>query len=135
MKQSSFRYLGLFNLLLVVAFVAVFGVQSLTRSISLSSMVVAGVSAILAGSIKEILLGSIAVSWRHFASLTYALFALILPGSYFPAVLAGTATQGEIGMFAVMSVGGFSMLFFAFDIVRDGKHFEVEPNVDTVVGW
>ncbi|WP_135854884.1 hypothetical protein [Halorussus salinus] len=134
MKQSSFRYLGVFDLLLVGAFVAVFGVGAFTASVVVPAMALAGVAALVAGSVKSVSVGPLALSWRHFVALTYALFAVILPGSYLSSVLAGTASQAEVALFVVSSVGALSLLFFGYDVLRGGKHFDVDANVETVVG-
>jgi hypothetical protein len=134
MKQSSFRYLGVFDLLLVGIFVAVFGVRALTGNVVVPAMALAGVAALLAGSVKSVSLGPLALSWRHFVALTYALFAVMLPGSYLSSVLAGTASGEEVALLVVTSVGAFSLLFFGYDVLRGGKHFDVDANVETVVG-
>ncbi|MFC7081732.1 hypothetical protein [Halorussus caseinilyticus] len=134
MKQSRFRYLGAFDLLLVAAFVAVFGVRALTASVVVPAMALAGVSAIVAGSVAEVSVGPLALSWRHFVGATYALFGLLLPGSYLSSVVSGTASRAELALFAVASVGALSLLFYGYDVVRGGEHFEVEPDVETVVG-
>ena len=134
MKQSSFRYLGVFDLLLVGIFVAVFGVRALTGSVVVPAMALAGVAALLAGSVKSVSLGPLALSWRHFVALTYALFGVMLPASYLPGVLAGTASGEEVALFVVSSVGALSLLFFGYDVLRGGKHFDVDANVETVVG-
>ncbi|NHN60930.1 MULTISPECIES: hypothetical protein [Halorussus] len=134
MKQSRFRYLGLFDLLLVAVFVAAFGTASFAASVAIPAMALAGLFAVLAGSVAELSLGSVTVTWRHFVAATYALFALALPGSYLPDVVAGTAGRAELALFAVTSVGALTLLFFGYDVARGGDHFEVEPDVDTVVG-
>jgi len=134
MEQSSFRYLGVFDLLLVGIFVAVFGVRVVTGSVVVPAMALAGVSAVLAGSVKSVSLGPLALSWRHFVAFTYALFAVMLPGSYLPGVLAGTASQEEVALFVVTAVGALSLLFFGYDVLRGGEHFDVDANVETVVG-
>jgi len=134
MKQSSFRYLGVFDLLLVGVFVAAFGVRALTGSVVVPAMALAGVAALLAGSVKSVSLGPLALSWRHFVALTYALFGVMLPASYLPGVLPGTASGEEVALFVVSSVGALSLLFFGYDVLRGGKHFDVDANVETVVG-
>lgn len=135
MKQSWFRYLGLFDLLLVAGFVGFFGLPALTSSMVVPAMLLAGVSAILAGSVSRLTLGVVSVSWRYFVGVTYVLFALILPGNYLPSVLAGTATASEWMLFVVGAVGGLSLLFYGVDVVRGGRHFEVDADVERTVGW
>jgi hypothetical protein len=134
MKQSSFRYLGVFDLLLVGIFVATFGVRGFTATLGAPAMALAGVSAIVAGTVAEVSLGPLALSWRHFVAVTYGLFGLILPGSYLPSVVSGTASQAELVMFAVTSVGALSLLYYGYDVGRDGEHFDVDADVETVVG-
>lgn len=134
MNQSSFRYLGVFDLLLVAAFAAAFGVGALASSVFVAGMAVAGVFALLAGSVAELSLGPLSVSWRHLVAASYALFGLILPGSYLPGVVAGTATEAELGLFVATSVGALTLFFYGYDVVRGGEHFEVDADVERVVG-
>ncbi|WP_128476710.1 hypothetical protein [Halorussus pelagicus] len=134
MKQSRFRYLGAFDLFVVAVLLAVFGVRGFTSSILVPAMALAGVSALVAGSVAELSLGPLALSWRHFVAVTYGLFGLILPGNYFPAVVAGTASQTELALFVVASVGALSLLYYGYDVARGGDHFEVNSDVDRVVG-
>lgn len=135
MRQSSFRYLGLFDLLIVAAFTAFFGVEAFTRLLAIPAMTLAGVSALLAGTVSRITLGPVTVTWRYLAALTYALFAVILPSSFAPSVLTGTAARLDWFMLVVGLVGSLCMLYFAAAIVRDGDGFVVEEDVETVVGW
>lgn len=133
MKQSSFRYLGGFDLLLVAGFLAAFGVGALgTTPIAL--MALAGIAALLAGSLAKLFVGPITVPWRGFAAATYLLFAAMLPATYLPHIVAGTATTTETAMFAVSCVSALVFVFMGFDIARGGKHFEIRPNVERVVG-
>jgi hypothetical protein len=133
MKQSSFRYLGAFDLVLVAAFLVAFGVGAL-GSTPIALMVLAGVAALLAGSLAELSVGPLTVPWRGFAAATYLLFAVLLPATYLPHVIAGTATASETALFAVSCVTALLFVFMGFDIARGGKHFEIEPNVERVVG-
>ena len=133
MKQSSFRYLGAFDLVLVAAFLAAFGVGAL-GSTPIALMVLAGVAALLAGSLAELSVGPLSVPWRGFAAATYLLFAVLLPATYLPHVSAGTATASETALFAVSCVTALLFVFMGFDIARGGKHFRIEPNVERVVG-
>jgi hypothetical protein len=132
MKQSSFRYLGIFDLALVAAFVAGFGVGTLVSTPALV-MVLAGLAALLAGTLAELSVGPLAVSWRGFAAAMYLLFGVLLPGVYLPEVVAGTAATEEIALFAVSCVSALVFVFIGVDIARDGDHFEVEPNVERTI--
>ena len=60
MKQSSFRYLGALDLLLVGAFLAAFGVDTLV-SPQVGLLLSAGVAAVAAGSLAELSVGPVAV--------------------------------------------------------------------------
>lgn len=133
MKQSSFRYLGVFDLVMVAAFLAVFGVGALV-SAPIALMVLAGVAAMLAGSLAQLSVGPVTIPWRGFAAATYLLFAALLPATYLPHVVAGTATTSETAMFAVSCISAVIFVFMGFDIARGGKHFRIEPNVERVVG-
>ena len=135
MKQSWFRYLGVFDLLLVAAFLGFFGLAALSSSLVIPAMLLAGVAAILGGSVTRITLGPVELSWRYFVGITYTLFAIILPANYLPHVLAGTAGPEEWLLFVAGSLGGVTLLFYGVDVVRGGHHFEVDPDVDRIVGW
>ncbi|MFC7044534.1 hypothetical protein ACFQH6_03120 [Halobacteriaceae archaeon GCM10025711] len=134
MKQSTLRYWGLFVLLLVAAFVAVFGLPALTAGVVLPVMVVAGVCFLVAGSVAELAVGPVAVTCRHLVGVGYALFALRLPASTAPPVVAGGATTADVALFAVAVLGGLTLLFVGVDVARGGRHFQITPDVDAVVG-
>lgn len=133
MKQSSFRYLGGLDLVIVAAFLAAFGVGAL-GSTPIVLMMLAGVAALLAGSLAELSVGALIVPWQWFAAATYLLFAALLPATYLPHVVAGTATTTETTLFAVSCVSALLFVFMGFDIARGGNHFEVRANVERVVG-
>jgi|GEM_PF-6692394 len=71
MKQSSYRHLGLLDLLLVAALVGAFGPAALTTSVAVPGMAVAG---------------------------------------------------------------GLSLLFYGVDVARDGRHFEIDADVERAIG-
>jgi hypothetical protein len=133
-KQSRYRYLGILDLLVVAAFVGLFGPVALTRNVVIPGMIVAGVLALLAGSVAAISVGPITVTWRHLIGVSYVTFALALPTHYAHAVLAGTASAAEIALFAAAAAGACSLLFYGVDVARDGRHFKVEADVETTVG-
>lgn len=126
MKQSSFRYLGLFEVALSAVLVAVFGVKFPIASVAVL-MVVAGICAILAGTVSTLDFGPITISWRHLIGVSYVTFALAWPLTYLTEVIAGTASQRELLLFAVAVIGALSLAFFGIDIARGGRHFSVTP--------
>jgi len=133
MNQSSYRYLGLLDLLLVVVLVGVFGPAALTTSVAVPGMAVAGVLALLAGTVAELSIGPITVTWRHLIGVSYAVFALAVPAIYAPIVFAGSAGGEEILLFVVAIGGGFSLLFYGVDVARGGRHFEVDADVERAI--
>ncbi|WP_423999292.1 hypothetical protein ACOZ4I_10580 [Haloarcula salina] len=133
MKQSTYRYLGLFDLALLGAFLAFFGVGALVVSPVLVGMLVAGVGLLLAGTVAAVSVGPVTVTWRLFVSVSYAIFALSWPAMYGPAVVAGTATQTEVVLFLAMTVGSLSLLAYGYDMFRDGQHFDVDADVTRTV--
>lgn len=134
MKQSSLRYLGALDLLLVAALLLAFGPQVAAASPVPAMMGVAGLCALLAGSVAAVSVGPVTVSWRHLVGAAYAMFAVMLPAIYGPGVLDGTATGGELALFGVMTVGGATLLFVGYDIARGGKHFDITADVQRTVG-
>ncbi len=134
MKQSSYRYLGLLDLLLVAALVGVFGPAALAGSVAVPGMLVAGILMLLAGTIAELSIGPATVTWRHLVGASYGVFALVVPAIYAPTVLAGSAGGEELILFVAAIVGGFSLLFYGVDVARDGRHFEVDADVERAIG-
>jgi len=134
MKQSSYRYLGLLDLLLVAALVGVFGPTALTSSVAVPGMLVAGILMLLAGTIAELSIGPATVTWRHFVGASYAVFALVMPAIYAPTVFTGSAGGEELILFVAAIVGGCSLLFYGVDVAQDGRHFEVDADVERAVG-
>lgn len=133
MRQSRFVYVGVLELLLAGALVALFGPVVLTGSHVVALLVVAGVAAVLAGCVAAIELGAITVTWRHLVAASYLAFAVMWPLVYAPHVLAGTASVEDLLMFGVAVTSALVFAFVGFDIARDGRHFEVTPNVDRVL--
>ena len=134
MKQSSLRYLGALDLLLVAALLVAFGPQVAVVSPVPVMMAVAGLCALLAGSVAAVSVGPATVTWRHLVGTAYAAFALMWPATYGPAVLAGTATGEELALAVVTTVGGSTLLFVGYDIARGGRHFDITTDVERVVG-
>ena len=134
MKQSSYRYLGLLDLLLVAALVGAFGPTAFTGSVAVPGMAVAGVLALLAGTVAELSVGPVTVTWRHLVGASYALFALVVPAIYAPTVLAGSAGGEEILLFLAAVGGGLSLLFYGVDVARGGRHFEIDADVERAIG-
>ncbi len=133
MKQSSFRHLGAVDLLLAGAFLAVFGVDTL-GSPQVGLLLAAGVTAVAAGSLAELSVGPVTVPWRWFAAATYVLLAVLLPAGLLRPLVAGSASAAEAALFVVSCFGAAAMLFFGVDVARGGRHFDVTPDVDRVVG-
>ena len=133
MKQSQFLYLGLLDLLLIAGLAAVFGPAVLVSS-PIVLMGLAGLGAILAGTVSALSLGPITLSWRHLVGLSYVTFALMWPVTYAPEIVAGTASGQDLALFVVTTVGAFSLAFYGVDIARSGRHFSVQQNVERVIG-
>lgn len=133
MKQSQFLYLGLLDLLLIAGLAAVFGPAVLVSS-PIVLMGLAGLGAILAGTVSALSLGPIALSWRQLVGLSYVTFALMWPVTYAPEIVAGTASGQDLVLFVVATVGAFSLAFYGVDIARGGRHFSVQQNVERVIG-
>ena len=133
MKQSQFLYLGLLDLLLIAGLAAVFGPAVLGTS-PIVLMGIAGIVAILAGTVSALSLGPITLSWRHLVGLSYVTFALMWPVTYAPEIVAGTASGQDLFLFVVTTIGAFSLTFYGVDIARGGRHFSVQQNVERVIG-
>jgi hypothetical protein len=107
---------GLLELVLVAGLGTVFGVAVLdTPPIALTSL--AGVCALLAGSVSAVSVGGVTVRWRYLVGVSYVAFALVWPAIYVPDVLAGTVS-GQF-VFVVAMVGALSLVVYGFDIVDD----------------
>lgn len=132
MKQSSFRFLGLFDLILVTALAGVFGPQVLVAP-AVILFVVGGLAASLTGLLSALTVGPVHLTWRQLAALTYFAFALLWPALYLPDVIAGTAVGFELLLFVVMSGAALIFAFIGVDILRGGDHFSIEPNVERVI--
>ncbi|ELZ96714.1 hypothetical protein [Haloferax sulfurifontis] len=133
MKQSQFLYLGILDLVLISGLAAVFGLAVLGTS-PIVLIGIAGLGAILAGTISELSLGPITLSWRYLVGLSYVTFALMWPAIYAPDIVAGTASRQDLFLFVVTTIGAFSLAFYGIDIARGGHHFFVQQNVERVIG-
>lgn len=127
MRQSSFRYLAALDLLLVAAFLALFGLGSIGASLAVPAMLVAGVTALLAGTVATVSVGPVSVSWRAFAAATYLAFAVTMPAAFGP---TGTASTADLAFLGVAAVGSLSMLYFAVGIWRGSDAFDVTEDVE-----
>lgn len=133
MKQSQYRYLGLLDLALVAALGVVFGVAVLwTVPVVLVGM--AGICAVLAGSVSAVSVGAATVTWRHLIGVSYVAFALVWPAVYVPDVVAGTASRRTLLVFVVTTVGALSLVWYGIDIARGGRYFTVKPDVERTLG-
>jgi microcompartment protein CcmK/EutM len=133
MKQSQLRPLGVLDLFLVAGLAVVFGPGVLSTP-PVVFVGVAGVGATLAGTVSALSLGPVTLGWRHLAELSFGTFALVVPATYAPAVVAGTASGSALFLFAVTTVGGVSLAFYGVDAARGGRHFDVEQDVERTVG-
>ncbi|MFC6729511.1 hypothetical protein ACFQDG_12735, partial [Natronoarchaeum mannanilyticum] len=91
------------------------------------------VLALLAGTVAELSVGPVTVTWRHLVGASYAIFALVMPAIYAPTVFAGSAGGAELLLFVAAIVGGVSLLFYGVDVARDGRHFEVDADVERAI--
>lgn len=128
-KQPRFRYLGALDLLLV----AVFGPGVLTAG-PVALLFVAGVGTTLAGTASALSLGPVTLTWRDLVGLSYGAFALVLPATYAPAVVAGTASGADLLVLAASGVGAASLAFYGVDVARGGRCLEAEQSVDRTSG-
>lgn len=133
MRQSRFVYFGLLEIAVAVVFVALFGPAGLFASPLVALLVVSGVLAVLGGTVASIDLGGVAVTWRHLLGASYAVAAATLPVLYAPDVLAGTATDLDYLMFACGLITAVCLGFFAVEVARDGRHYEITGDVDRVL--
>jgi hypothetical protein len=130
-NQSSLRYLGLFDLLLVAAFLALFGPASFL-ALPVPLMTLAGLSLIVAGSVAEVSVGPLTVRWRQLVGLSYALFAVLTPLSLLPSL--GEPSTLDLLLLVSSIVGGLTLLYIGYDVVRGGEHFSMTADVDTEIG-
>lgn len=135
MRQSRFVYIGVLELLLAGALVALFGPVVLTGSHVVALLVVAGVAAVLAGCVAAIELGAVTVTWRHLVAASYLAFAVMWPLVYGPHVLAGTASGEELLMFGVAATSALVFAFVGVDVARGGRHFDLTSDVERTVGF
>lgn len=126
MRQSSFRYLAVLDFLLVAAFLALFGLDSLDASVAVPAMLVGGLAALLAGTVAAVSVGPVRVSWRAFAATTYLAFAVTMPAAFAPTADSGA---GDIAFLAVAAVGSLSMVYFAVAIWRGSPAIDVTEDV------
>ena len=134
MKQSHFLYLGLLDLLLVGGLAAVFGLGVFVRS-PIVLVTIAGICAVLAGTVAAVSFGPVTLSWRHLVGVSYVTFALVWPATYAPEVVAGSASEQDLLLFVVTTVGALSLAVYGVDVARGGRHFSVSADVERVVGW
>jgi hypothetical protein len=130
-KQSSFRYVGAFDLLLVGLLAAAFGPRVLLATPVALAMTAAGVLLFVGGSVAALSLGPVTVSWRQLLGAGYLLFAAVVPSLYVGDLLAGTATAEELFLFLASSLGSVALVVMGVEVARDGDHFSVTPTVGT----
>jgi hypothetical protein len=97
-------------------------------------MGLAGICAILAGSVSAVSVGVATVTWRHLIGVSYVAFALVWPAIYVPDVVTGTISGQNLLVFVVATVGALSLVFYGIDIAQGGRHFTVTPDVERTLG-
>ncbi len=132
MKQSSFRHLGVFEILLVV-FVVVFGSVPIIGGVAVL-VDIAGVCAVLAGSVTRLTLGPVTIPWRYLVCLSYVAIALGWPLTFVPMIVDGTASQQDVLLLVVAIVSAASLAFFGIDIARGGRHFSITQTSERAPG-
>jgi membrane associated rhomboid family serine protease len=95
-------------------------------------MTLAGLSIIVAGSVAEVSVGPLTVRWRQLVGLSYALFAVLTPLSLLPSL--GEPSTLDLLLLVSSIVGGLTLLYIGYDVVRGGEHFSMTADVDTEIG-
>lgn len=133
MRQSRFRWLGVLEFVIAGALLAAFGPRMLAAEPTVALFFVSAALLVLAGSVAAVSLGSRTVTWRHLVGAAYLAFAAMWPLMHVPDVLAAGATTEDLVMFGAAAVTMACLAFFAIDIARDGRHFDVTGDVDRVL--
>jgi hypothetical protein len=133
MRQSRFSWLGAFVLLVPVAFAAVFGWRTAVGQWTIPLMVLGGLLTVLSGRVAAVELGDHRISWRHLLAGAYGLFAVLIPIQQ-ARWTGSSSTEGYV-LLAGAVVTACCLLLFAVEIARDGRHFDVTPNVDRVLAF
>jgi hypothetical protein len=133
MRQSRFSWLGAFVLLVPVAFAAVFGWRTTVEQWTIPLMIPGGLLTVLSGRVAAIELGGRRVSWRYLLAAGYVLFAVSIPVQQVHWTGSGS-TEGYVSIGAAVLTAS-CLLFFAVEVARDGRHFDVTSNVDRVLGF
>ncbi|MFC5368254.1 hypothetical protein [Salinirubrum litoreum] len=131
MKQSSFRYVAVLDLLLVGLLVAAFGPQAVLATPVVPAMTLAGVLLFVGGSVEESSLGPVTLSWRQLLGAGYVLAAVAISSVYVGEGLAGSATGRDLFLLVVSSLGALTLVVVGVEVARDGEHFAVTPTVGT----
>ncbi|WP_435359674.1 hypothetical protein [Haloarchaeobius sp. DFWS5] len=134
MKQSYFRYWGLLCLGLVGVFLAIFGLEATLSQPGIGIMAFAGVCGLLAGTVAELTVGPLAVSWRHFLAIGFLVSGLSLPLQYASALVSGTASGEELLMLVCGLAILFSLTYFSYMLLRGGDRVNIEIDVDRELG-
>jgi hypothetical protein len=92
-------------------------------------MALAGVLLFVGGSVEELSLGSVTVSWRQLLGAGYVLSAVAISSVYVGEILAGSATGRELFLLVVSSLGSLTLVAMGVEVARDGDHFAVTPTV------
>jgi|GEM_PF-1436871 hypothetical protein len=134
MRQSRFVAFGVVLVLVPAAFAALFGWRAVLEQSAMGLFLLAGGLAVLGARVAAVEVGTVRVSWRHLVGASFLVVALANVTREVPRVLAGTASSYELlmaGWFVVMSC---LLAFVGIDIARNGRHFDITPDVDRVVG-
>jgi hypothetical protein len=132
MRQSRFSLLGVALVVVPLGFAAVFGWRAALDQATMPLLLVAGLLTVLSGRVAAVELGGVRVSWRHILAAGYVLMAVSFPLSHLAAT--GTPSADDYVLLGAAAVTACCLLFFAFDVVRGGRHFEITPNVERVLG-
>ncbi|NHN42095.1 hypothetical protein G9C85_10705 [Halorubellus sp. JP-L1] len=132
MRQSRFSLLGALLLVVPLGFAAIFGWRTALEQSTMPLMFLTALLAILAGRVAAVELGGVRLSWRHLLATAYVLAAISFPLQQAPRTLAGATSTGQHVLFGATVVTACCLVFFAVEIARDGRHFEITADVDRV---
>ena len=135
MKQSRFLLLGALEFVLVAGLLVLFGVRAALSSPLVAGMALSGACFALAGTVASVVVGPLSLSWRGLVGTGYLVFALLWPVHAAGPVLAGNAAVRGLAFLAAMLVGALSLAFFGVQVLVDGPHADVTPDVDRTLAW
>lgn len=133
MRQSRFVWFGTLFILAPVAFAALFGWRAVLEAPELLVYGFAGVVAVLGARVAAVQVGRVQVSWRHLVGASWLLIALANVVDGLTTVLGATGSTAALVSAGGLLVASCCIGFFGIDVARDGRHFEVTPDVDRVL--